>query len=258
MNEIVRIFVGFLVLAGLFWIIESLWPEDRTQPKWRGDSLTDLAYWFFNGLITKFVTTLVIVIAIALTIYAIPRPGATFITALPGWVQMLAVLLLGDLIAYWVHRLTHRVPALWRIHAVHHSPIRLDWLAAGRVHPLDSILHKVAAVVPLYLIGFSPGVLAAYAPFLAVYPIFLHANVRWNLGPLSYLIASPGFHRWHHSSDKEALDKNFSGLFPLFDYLFGTAYFPRDRRPQKYGLNHEIMPRGLFRQLVYPFRKRGY
>lgn len=115
------------------------------------------------------------------------------------------------------------------------------------------MLHKVAAIVPLYLLGFAPNVLAAYAPFLALYPLLVHANVSWNFGPLRYVLATPGFHRWHHAA--EALDKNFSGLFPFFDLLFGTAYFPKDRRPQKYGLYQEHLPTGFWRQIIHPFRK---
>jgi sterol desaturase/sphingolipid hydroxylase (fatty acid hydroxylase superfamily) len=106
------------------------------------------------------------------------------------------------------------------------------------------------------MLGFSNGVLAAYAPFLALYPIFIHANISWDFGPIGYIIASPRFHRWHHSSDKAALDKNFAGLFPAIDYIFGTAYYPKGVAPQKYGLDGEQMPVGVWQQLSYPFRKK--
>jgi sterol desaturase/sphingolipid hydroxylase (fatty acid hydroxylase superfamily) len=255
MEGIVRVVFGFAIMAVLFWLIETIWPEDRNQPRWRSDSFTDLIYWIFDGIVTKFITTVAVILAIITTALMIPRSSGGWVTSQPLWLQALEILVLGDLIGYWVHRLFHRLPSLWRIHAVHHSPVKLDWLAAARFHPLDSVAHRVAATVPLYLLGFSGGVLALYAPFLAIYPIFIHANVSWNFGPLKYFITSPEFHRWHHSSDQAALDKNFSGLFPFFDYLFGTAYMPKNRRPQKYGLNNEIMPDGILPQLLYPFRK---
>lgn len=256
MAGIVRVVVAFLILAALFWLIEAIWPEDRAQPKWRSDSFTDLIYWVFDGVVTKFMTTVVLVIAIVAATLTLPHSGLNWISAQPGWLQALEILVLGDLIGYWLHRLFHIVPQMWRIHAVHHSPVKLDWLAAARFHPFDSVAHRVAAAVPLYLLGFSGEVLAIYAPFLAIYPIFIHANVSWNFGPLKYIITSPEFHRWHHSSDKEALNKNFSGLFPFFDYLFGTACMPKNRRPVRYGLDNEVMPKGIWRQLWYPFQKK--
>ena len=68
---------------------------------------------------------------------------------------------------------------------------------------------------------------AAYVPFLTVYALFLHANVGWSFGPLRYFIASPTFHRWHHTTQAEGLDTKFAGLFPFWDLLFGTFHMRR-------------------------------
>jgi sterol desaturase/sphingolipid hydroxylase (fatty acid hydroxylase superfamily) len=221
--------IGFvlIILAAFFWTIERLFPENPAQPRWRRDSGLDVVYWFFNGIVTQFVVTAITVMVFVLAFLTLPRIGLSFVQNLPGVVQVLLVLLLGDLIFYWTHRISHHHPFFWKLHAIHHSPEQLDWLAAARVHPFDTIFHRVAAIIPLYLLGVQPGILAAYAPLLAFYPIFVHANIRWGYGWLGYVIASPAFHRWHHSSDAAALDKNFSGLFPVFDFIFGTAYFPR-------------------------------
>ena len=59
----------------------------------------------------------------------------------------------------------------------------------------------------------------------------MHANLDWDWGPLRSFLVSPRFHRWHHTSEEEARDKNFAGLLPLWDILFGTYYMPRERRP---------------------------
>jgi hypothetical protein len=164
--------------------------------------------------------------------------------------------LLGDFIGYWVDRAMHVVPALWRLHAVHHSSTKLDWPAAARVNPLESIVSKLAAIVPMFLLGFSPAITGIYGPFLGFYPIFIHCNLRWGYGKLarkgsvaalnvsqanvrasprprlrfagareSHVIASPSFHRWHHSADADARDKNFSALFPFYDYLSEPPIF---------------------------------
>jgi sterol desaturase/sphingolipid hydroxylase (fatty acid hydroxylase superfamily) len=196
----------------------------------------------------------VALVAILLVARVLPHAGMPAISRQPAWLQGLEILFVGDLCGYWSHRLFHTHPALWRFHAVHHSPEQLDWLAAARVHPVDTIAGRLASMLPLYLLGFSGAGLAPYALLLAVYPIYLHANVSWGYGPLRYVISSPAFHRWHHSSEKAALDKNFSGLFPIIDLLFGTAYFPH-HRSARYGLYRERMPRGVIAQLRYPFRR---
>ena len=61
---------------------------------------------------------------------------------------------------YWGHRLSHTVPFLWRFHAVHHSIEEMDWLAAGRLHPLDQAFTQACAILPLFLLGYSRGVFA--------------------------------------------------------------------------------------------------
>lgn len=255
LNEALKIGLVLLILAVFFWTMERIWPENPQQPRWRRDSYLDVFYWFVAGLFTR---TIVSVLGIGIVIFSIltlPRLGLDFIKTQPLWLQGLLILLVGDLIFYWTHRLSHTVPRLWKFHAIHHSPEYLDWLAAARVHPVDSIFHRLAAIAPLYMLGFEPGMLAFYAPLLAIYPIFVHANLRWGYGWLGYIVASPAFHRWHHSSDKAALDKNFSGLFPIFDYIFGTAWFPAKARPERYGLaDQEQVPRSLWGQLLYPFR----
>ena len=73
-------------------------------------------------------------------------------------------------------------------------------------------------------------------------------------GKLGWLIASPKFHRWHHTSEEEGLDKNFSGLFPWIDMLFNTYYMPKDSLPRRFGLKDDHVPDGFWRQLLYPFQ----
>jgi sterol desaturase/sphingolipid hydroxylase (fatty acid hydroxylase superfamily) len=65
---------------------------------------------------------------------------------------------------------------------------------------------------------------------------------------------SPRFHRWHHTDETEARDKNFAGLLPLWDILFGTYYMPKGRRPFHFGTSTPV-PAGLFGQLAFPFRR---
>jgi sterol desaturase/sphingolipid hydroxylase (fatty acid hydroxylase superfamily) len=140
----------------------------------------------------------------------------------------------------------------WPFHAVHLSSEDIDWLGSLRVHPVNDLVNKLAQVTPVLLMGYNPAVTLSTAPILTFYAIFIHANVNWDFGPLRCVIATPVFHRWHHPREPEAWDKNFAGLLPLWDILFGTYYMPKGRYPENLGIC-EPMPRGYLGQLWEPF-----
>jgi sterol desaturase/sphingolipid hydroxylase (fatty acid hydroxylase superfamily) len=225
----------------------------------------DVAWWIFTPTLGKLFTGIVVggsllVLAALLGLSVTPDQlresglRETWISRQPFLLQFAAFLVLADLLAYWNHRAFHSVSRLWRIHAVHHSSTELDWLSSVRVHPLNDAIGSAVVATPLLLLGFAPAALAAYLPFLTLYAIMLHANVSWSFGPLRGVIASPAYHRWHHSAEAQALDKNFAGLFPLYDRLFGTYYLPRDLKPQRFGIAGEAPPAGFVGQMLYPFR----
>ena len=239
----------------------------RSQKVFRRGWLTDATYWFVTILLTKPVVQLMILLPVAalivmkVTTADILREGhyAGFgpLSRQSVWLQAVQIYVLVDLIGYWVHRLFHG-GRWWPFHAVHHSSEELDWLGALRVHPLNDLVNKLTQATPVLLLGYNPTVTLSTAPVLTLYAIFLHANVNWDFGPLRSVIATPVFHRWHHSKDRAAWDKNFAGLLPLWDIVFGTYYMPRGRWPENFGIP-EPMPGGFFGQLWAPFawRKRG-
>ena len=93
--------------------------------------------------------------------------------------------------------------------------------------------------------------LLTFSGFLA---IFIHANIKWRFGWLEWLIATPPFHHWHHTNDgPEYINKNFAGLLPWVDKLFGTFYLPKNRLPEKYGIDAP-MAQNYLGQLAQPFR----
>ena len=116
----------------------------------------------------------------------------------PGWLQVAEVVLASDVLVYWGHRLQHRVPFLWRFHAVHHSAEHLDWLAAHREHPLDTVYTVGLINLPGFLLGLPLGTLAGLVAFRGVWAIYIHSNVRLPLGPFRVLVGSPELHHWHH------------------------------------------------------------
>ena len=247
--------IGFAVLFGLFALLETLFPEDRAQPRWRRGSWLDTAWWF-AGYAARALAGLAAVVLIVVIARFVPHPIIPAVSGQPEWLQFIEVLLITDLVAYWVHRGMHRIPSLWPIHSVHHSIEDLDWLAAGRVHPIDTIIHRPLEVLPVFLLGFSSlHILPLYALFISIYPIFIHANVNWSYGPLRLVIASPAFHRWHHTAEANGIDKNYAALFPFLDLIFGSLYFPK-RASSKYGLGFgQHMKLNMLSQLAHPFTK---
>jgi len=245
--------IGTLLLAILFYLLERIFPEQERQPILHEGTKTNALFLIFDALIAKrLVSAATVVVLIAAV--ALKMPRLTLLAHQPFWLQAAEALLVADFLGYWSHRALHEVPALWRLHKVHHSSERLDWLASARVHPLESVWNRLISLLPLFLLGFSPRITAFFGPLVALYPIFIHANVRWGYGWIGYAVASPAFHRWHHSSDREAINKNYSGLLPLFDFVFGTAHFPKSGRPVRYGLAEEPAPAGFWQQLKWPFR----
>jgi sterol desaturase/sphingolipid hydroxylase (fatty acid hydroxylase superfamily) len=262
---LVSLVAGLAVLSAAFWLLERWRPSVAGQRRNPKQTRTDLAYWFFTPLVTRFVTR--IAVGVVFVVIAVSQ-GVTFddlrqtittrrtwASTLPAWVQIPLILLLADLLAYWSHRVFHS-RWLWPFHAIHHSSKTVDWLSSVRLHPVNDVVSRIVQVLPLYWMGFNGRVLAGFLPFLTLYALLLHANVRWTYGRFRYFAASPAFHRWHHTSEEEGLDKNFAGLFPFIDLAFGTFYMPADRQPQRFGITNDDVPEGLLGQLVYPFRSR--
>jgi sterol desaturase/sphingolipid hydroxylase (fatty acid hydroxylase superfamily) len=266
--------VGLVLLGALFWLVERVW-GDLPKPSWlrRAGARTDLAFWFFTPLVTKTLTRLALALVIGLLVVSTGRsldvtraafaagefPDlsvlglGTQLRALPIGLQIVLGLLLTDLIAYWTHRAFHR-GRLWDVHAVHHSSKDLDWFSSARLHPLNDLATRVVQAVPVLLLGFDPLVFVVVTPVTTLFSLLLHANVNWSFGPLRYVITSPVFHRWHHTSEDEGLDTNFAGLFPVWDLLFGTFHMPEGRRPTEFGVQGDTVPEGFLAQLAYPFR----
>jgi sterol desaturase/sphingolipid hydroxylase (fatty acid hydroxylase superfamily) len=256
--------IALLIVSAIFWLVERLRPARPEQRRRPIDTRVDVAYWFFTPLVTRAASRVALGIVFVLIAWsqglsfddlrALATTRQTWASSLPLGVQVPLILLLADLLAYWTHRAFHG-RRLWRFHAIHHSSTTVDWLSSVRLHPVNDAVARVVQVLPLYWMGFNGAALAAFVPFLTFYALFLHANVGWSYGPLRYAIASPVFHRWHHTTEAEGLDRNFAGLFPFIDLAFGTFYMPPGRQPERFGVTGNPVPDGLLAQLWYPFRR---
>ena len=129
---------------------------------------------------------------------------------LPLWAQAILFLVLSDFMLYWVHRLFHS-GEFWKYHAVHHSSEELDWISAARFHPVNLFLGTVAVDVILLMAGISPNIMLWVGPFTTFHSAFVHANLNWTLGPFKYVLATPVFHRWHHTVAGRGRQHQFRG-----------------------------------------------
>lgn len=178
-------------------------------------------------------------------------PAAT----LPIWAQAAIVFIAQDIYIYWMHRLFH-TNALWRFHAIHHCSKHLDWHSTFRFHPVNTWAVFVMANVLCLLAGFAPAAIGCMATFNLIYSAMVHANVNWTFGPFKYVFASPVFHRWHHTTQKEGMNKNFAPTIPLLDVVFGTFYMPEGKLPEHYGIKGMDVPESFVGQMFFPFKRR--
>lgn len=243
--------LSFGLLTVMFRPLELAFPARTGQPFFRPDWWTDLCYFlgqylFWNGLVIgllahwgEWLHSLV------------PFGFREAVAHQPWWLQAVLVVGLSDFCIYWGHRLQHRVDFLWRFHAVHHSAEHLDWLAAHREHPLDSLYTIGIINLPAFILGFPLQTLAGLIAFRGLWAIYIHSNVRLPIGPLGGLLGAPELHHWHHDRERDA--GNYANICPLMDVLFGTYTCP-DHEPEHFGLRKPL-PRGYLAQLLHPFRR---
>lgn len=227
--------LNLLLYCAIFVPLERWFALRADQPVFRRQWLMDVTYFFVNSLLIEVLTVLTLRPALVLFDWARVEPLVVAVRAIPLVVQVPLLLLVADFTQYWVHRAFHVVPALWRFHAVHHSVEQMDWLAGSRLHLVDVILTRGLVYVPVFVLGFSERALMVYVFIVAAQATFIHANVRWQLRPLRPYVATPAFHHWHHSAEREAVNRNFAVHTPIWDRLFGTYYLP-ERWPGTYGL----------------------
>lgn len=249
--------LNLLLYSAVFIPLERLFALRADQPVFRRHWMVDLTYFFINSVLIEILTILTLKPALILFDWARVGWVSGTVGALPLVAQVPVIVLVADFAQYWVHRTFHAVPFLWPVHAIHHSVEEMDWLAGSRLHLVDVILTRGLTYVPIFVLGFSNAALLVYVFLVAAQATFIHANVRWQFRPVRRLVATPAFHHWHHSADREALDKNFSVHTPIWDILFRTYYLP-DHWPTRYGLSgRRDVPSGWVRQLLYPLAKRA-
>jgi len=252
-------FLLSLIFTGIVFVPIERILGNREQSIFRFEWREDLLYFLISTLLVQVLTFLSMLPAMTIL-------ENTDWVGMRNWVgnqsvvlQFLEITLLTDLVQYWVHRAFHRIPWLWTFHAVHHSAQVMDWLASSRMHVLEIVLLRGLTVIPMYVLGFGEPALYTYLVFVFFQSALVHSNLRIRFRFLDRLVVTPRFHHWHHGIEKDATDVNFAVHFPFLDRIFGTYHFPAEGQwPDGYGIANHPLPKGFWRQFLYPFvRQHG-
>ena len=250
-----RTLAGLLAGLALFRGIELAFPQrgaSKPERNWTG-----LRIWLVYIGVQVALTA--VVLAVIGASKASPQIDPLALLGLPSWaaaiVVGLAVILIKDFLFYWEHRAQHRF--LWRWHAPHHAIRNLS--ATNSWHHWSEILmFALFVALPLSLLSpmFGPRPILV-GLILSWQPIYLHSATRLQLGRvMRKLVVDSRYHRIHHSLEPKHFDRNFGAATPLWDWLFGTAYFPNDDEWPEVGLAGLDEPTSLREWSALPWRMR--
>jgi sterol desaturase/sphingolipid hydroxylase (fatty acid hydroxylase superfamily) len=187
--------------------------------------------------------------------------GLLHLLDLPPAAAVAATVAARSLATYFIHRASHALPWLWRIHRVHHSDTALDLSTGLRNHPLELAIVAPALAAVTIAGGLDPLTLFAYEAIALPFNLWTHANL--GLHPqldrrLRLLLVTPAMHHVHHSARRAETDSNYGDLLSLWDRLFGT-YAALDRQALqavRFGLGeaHDQKAANLAAQMLSPLR----
>ena len=175
--------------------------------------------------------------------YAAPLSG------LPVVVKILLAVAVADFLLYWVYRTMHASDLLWNTHRFHHSITQLYWLSGARTSMTHLFLFALTQMTVCYVVfGLSVPEAGFAFSFGVAVNIWVHANIRVNLGPVQWFFITPDYHRIHHAADGRSR-KNFAFVFTVWDRLFGTHLDPR-LVTEEFTVYSAEKDKGYLRQIV--------
>jgi sterol desaturase/sphingolipid hydroxylase (fatty acid hydroxylase superfamily) len=178
----------------------------------------------------------------------------------PVWVELIISIMVLDLIAqYIVHIFLHKIPAMWRLHIVHHSDKNVDTSTGTRHHPIDFIIRETFALAAVILMGMPISFYFFYRILSILFTYFTHANISLPLvldKGLSYIIVTPNMHKFHHHFEMPWTNTNYGNMLSVWDRIFGTFVYD-DLTKIQYGIDlaDHTDDENVFVQLGIPFNK---
>jgi sterol desaturase/sphingolipid hydroxylase (fatty acid hydroxylase superfamily) len=259
-------FYWLIALSFLVMVFEVIFPWRKQQKFLREGFWLDLFYIFFNFFLFSLIgynavsNVFVNLFNDGLASVGVENIVAINISNLPAWSQLLIMFLVADFIQWNVHVQLHKRNWLWKFHKVHHSVKEMGFAAQFRFHFMETIIYKSIQYIPLAMIGFGIQEFFLVHMFGVFVGHLNHANVGWDYGFFKYVFNNPKMHIWHHAkalpSDREQ-GVNFGLTLSFWDYVFGTAYIPKDGKDIELGFEKDDdYPKSFWGQLVRPFKDK--
>jgi ornithine lipid hydroxylase len=247
---------GIVGGLGLITLLEIILPYRKEWLPNRSEIKTDLIFMLITQIaLPKLLTIITVVYLVSFTKTNGIQLAEYWPHDWPNWIQMMLMMFLADLMRYWLHRAAHEWIPLWRVHAVHHSVQKLYWLNVGRFHPIDKSLQFLCDALPFILLGVTQEVMTLYFVVYSIKGFFQHSNVDVKLGWLNYIISGPELHRWHHSKTIKESNTNYGNNVIIWDILFGTFFYPKEKSVKDLGLLNRNYPSDFLTQMKTPFIK---
>jgi len=261
-------FYWLIGVSVFFFLVEMVKPWRENQNRFRKDFWLDFFYMFFNFFLFSLIIynaasdVIVNLFNDGLQLIGIKNLLAFEVMTWPIWTHFLVGFILRDFVQWWVHRLLHKVPALWEFHKVHHSVEQMGFAAHLRYHWMENIVYRTIEYIPLALIGIGLRDFFMIHIFTLIVGHFNHSNFRLNLGFLKYVFNNPQMHIWHHAYELPENRKtgvNFGLTLSIWDYLWGTDYIPYDGRDIKLGFPEiEKFPQSFIGQNLHGFKPSNH
>jgi sterol desaturase/sphingolipid hydroxylase (fatty acid hydroxylase superfamily) len=257
--------VDFVIVMAITLALERFIPA-RPRRKWLSPSaLQDAAWFFYEAVLQAAIFATWVTLLAWLYKRAAPSIPTPDFGALSIGMRLVIATVLVDLCMWIQHRVNHAVPWFWQFHQVHHSQRELNFFSDFRYHPCEYVVRETFLAIPLIVLEVRVPVIVYFSALRRWYTPFYHANIRTDLGPLRYLLATPQSHRIHHSIEPRHQNKNFGSLFSIWDFAFGTQYTKWDEYPET-GIEDREFPHETradlpsllvtpMRQILYPLRR---
>ena len=211
--------IALVVVTG---ICERIWPAERRPVLARGH-VQDACFLALHAIVVIPLMTLLSIGAATLFAKA-PWIQIRSAAHWPGWLLVPVTIVAMDGANWLAHYADHRLGALWRFHALHHSQEELSVLTSFRAHPLMHTTGFVLATIPVVALMPARPIAPVLITIYVCIGTLQHANLRWTFGPAGRVLVSPAYHRLHHAPDTQQV--NLGVVLTIWDVLAGRARFP--------------------------------
>ena len=240
----------------LLLLAETIWPRRKLvlgrHPRW----LTHGLFFLTNAIVGR-AMALVVVVGIAATWAAENRFGLLHITGWPYWVEAALAFIILDFAVWLQHVAMHRWPALWKMHAVHHSDRDLDATTALRFHPFELIVSTLYKSAWVALLGIPVLVALAFELWLNLNALFNHSNIKLPTRADKWLrsfLVTPDMHLVHHSIIPSDQRQNYGFALTIWDRMFGTYAGDKSEQPIGLASAQDKRPGHAGWSMLLPFR----